>query len=175
MSKSVDELTVKRIVYETTLPVDKVIARLDEELSRDKAGMNVVRLLQTSKSREDIEQGLQNISGGNDFVLFASMKFHDWRAACKGTTDLPKMISYTFGNPLVAETMLQYDPFATLHVPLRLLVVEKADRSGTQVVYLQPSSVIVVPVDGKVNEDLQAAAEALDVKVERLMKKVTSV
>lgn len=81
---------------------------------------------------------------------------------------------YTFGNPLVAQTMLQHDRYAALHVPPRLVVLEKADHAGTQVIYILPSSLIVVPVGGQVNTELKKAAEALDEKLERLVVKVTS-
>jgi len=174
MSKSVDEVAAKRIVFETTVPVDEVLARFDEELSKDRAGPKLLELLKNVKTREELEQGIQNISGGKDFVLFASSPFHNWRNAYHGTTQTPKTVQYTFGNPLVAETMIRHDTFAALHVPPRMLVAEKSDHTGTQVIYMLPSSVIAVSSGGNVSGDLKAAAEALDEKVERLVRRVTS-
>ncbi|EED79877.1 predicted protein [Postia placenta Mad-698-R] len=151
-----------------------ITARLDEQLSLEKSGPNMIALLRGAKTREDLEQGMTNMTNGKDFATFIRASFHGWRNAYYGTTDAPKTFQYIFGNPLVAETMAKHDMFTALNVPLRLLVTEKADRSGTQLVYLQPSTIVAVPVDGEVNEDLKAAAEALDAKVEKLIRTVTS-
>lgn len=68
MSKTIDEFTAKRITFETPLPVATVIARLNEELSKDKAGPKVLEVLWKAETRQDIEEGMQAINGGKDFV-----------------------------------------------------------------------------------------------------------
>lgn len=68
--------------------------------------------------------------------------------------------------------MIRIDLYTTLHVPPRMLVIEKPDRNGTEIVYLLPSSVFAVAVDGKVDEQLEAAAKRVDEKVETLIRKV---
>lgn len=65
--------------------------------------------------------------------------------------------------------MLQHDLTAGLHVPPKLLVVELEGGKGTSIVYDLPSSVVLV---GKPNAELKKAAEVLDEKFERMVKKV---
>lgn len=73
------------------------------------------------------------------------------------------------GNPLVAETMLQYDLTAGLFVPVELLVRERSagDGGGVDLVYVLPSSLIAGV--GEKNGDLLKAAKALDEKLKALV------
>ncbi|KZT63144.1 hypothetical protein DAEQUDRAFT_783064 [Daedalea quercina L-15889] len=170
MSKTVHDVLAKRVIFDTSLPFDEVTARLDVELSREKAGPQLIQLLGTVKTREKLEQGLQEISGGKDFVLFAASSFENWRNAYHNqTVQVPKARQYILGNPLIAETMIAHDPYVPLGVPPRVLVAEKTDKSGTQIVYYLPSSIIAVSVDGNVKPELKAAAEILDAKLEALV------
>jgi hypothetical protein len=67
--------------------------------------------------------------------------------------------------------MLQYDLRGAYNIPPRLLILEKADGTGTDVLYHLPSSVMAL------NDDkmLKAAAEALDSKLEALVESITAV
>lgn len=106
---------------------------------------------------------------------FISAPYHNWRNAYNGATDAPKAIQYIFGNPIFAENIMKHDSLTALNIPLRLLVTERADRTGTQVVYLQPSTIIAIPVDGNVNTEVMAAADILDAKVEKMVRNITAV
>ena len=68
MSRTIHDVQAKRIIFSTSLSFDEVTTRLDQELSRDKAGPKVFELLRTATSREELERGLQEMSGGKDFV-----------------------------------------------------------------------------------------------------------
>ncbi|KAL6298933.1 hypothetical protein BKA93DRAFT_808970 [Sparassis latifolia] len=175
MTKTVDEFTAKRITYETPVLVSTVVERLDKELSKETGGLAAFRVLATASSKEGIEKEINKITGGKDFALFSVLSHHPWLNGWFGRKDTPQTYLYTLGNPLVAQTMLQYDLYTGLHVPPRLLVLEKADRSGTQIIYILPSSLIAVPVGGEVNEQLKTAAEALDAKLENLVVRVSAV
>jgi uncharacterized protein (DUF302 family) len=83
----------------------------------------------------------------------------------------PRVVVYVLGNPLVAQTMLQHDLHGAYNIPPRLLVLEKADGTGTEVIYHLPSSVIALGD----NEKLRAAAQALDSKLEALVESITAV
>jgi len=175
MSKTVHDVHAKRIIFDSPLSFDEVTARLDRELSRERAGPKLLELLRTVKNKEDLEREIQAIIGEKDFMFFAASSFHGWRSAYYDqTVQVPKATQYVLGNPLIAETMIAHDPYVPLNVPLRVLVVEKADKSGAQVVYYQPSSIIVVSADGNVKPELKAAAEALDAKLEALVRKITA-
>lgn len=82
----------------------------------------------------------------------------------------PKSVLYTIGNPLIAETIMKHDLRAGLNIPPRLLIIEKEDGCGTQVLYHLPSSVMAIGD----NHALKAAAEVLDEKLEELVAEVTA-
>lgn len=77
---------------------------------------------------------------------------------------------YTIGNPLVAQGILLYDVRAGYNIPPRLMILEKADGIGTNVIYHLPSSVMVLTDDPR----LKAAAEDLDAKLEKMITEVLS-
>ena len=105
------------------------------------------------------------------FSLFGAASFHNWRSAYY-ERPTQKIFQYTLGNPLIAETMMRHDIRTALSVPFRILVAERPDGRGTQLSYFQPSTLIAVPEGGKVNQELKAAAEALDGLAEKLLQKV---
>lgn len=71
-----------------------------------------------------------------------------------------------YGNPMIAITMLKEDVRAGLHVPVDALVVERVDGTGTDVVWVKPSS-IIAGWEGA-GADLKRAAEVLNAKVQAL-------
>lgn len=73
------------------------------------------------------------------------------------------------GNPLIAITMLKFDSIAGLAVPVEILVreVEKNGKVGVEVVWNLPSGLIAGDSE---NERLRGAAEALDRKLETLVR-----
>ncbi|KAH9929960.1 TT1751-like protein [Amylocystis lapponica] len=159
MSKVIEQFTTQRTTYETSLPVAVVTARLDEALSKGKVDPTWWKALAKASSREEVEEEMHKVNGGKDFT--------HWY----GSNDTPETHLYTFGNPLIAQTMLQHDLRAGFHVPPRLLVLQKADRDGTRVVYILPSSLTVAAsVGGRLNEELKKAAEVLDKKLEKLVQ-----
>ncbi len=99
------------------------------------------------------------------------LRHHPWLNTYTTTTDTPSTVIYTIGNPLVAQGILRYDLRAGLHIPPRLLVLEKADRTGTNVMYQLPSSIVVLPDSN--GTELREAAEGLDRKFEALARRIT--
>ncbi|KAH9949063.1 hypothetical protein B0H21DRAFT_820429 [Amylocystis lapponica] len=172
MTKTVTEFTAKRITYETSVPVTTVVRRLNEELSQATTGPTTFDMLSRTRTKQEIEDGMHKINGGKDFACAPRIHL-PWFGEWTGKRDTPEIHLYEFGNPLIVQTMLQHDFRAGCQVPPRIL--EKADRSGTHIIYVAPSTLIVVPEGGAVNTQLKETAEALDVKVERLVVKVTSV
>ncbi|KZT08056.1 uncharacterized protein LAESUDRAFT_757758 [Laetiporus sulphureus 93-53] len=171
MSKTVAEFIGRRITYESPLPISEVTARLDVELNKDNTGPILLDFLNTVKTREELDSGMKQFTGGNDFVFFSEALFQNWRNAYYGKPT-PEIIQYTLGNPLVAETMMRHDIRTALSVPFRILVAERPDGRGTQLSYFQLMPLIAVPEGGEVNHKLRAAAEKLDADAEQLVQKV---
>lgn len=117
------------------------------------------------------------LTGRIGLRYFLGATYHHWLNAYNGTTDTPQTYSYTLGNPLVAQTILRHDLTAALHIPPKIIIVKKADGSGTWVAYDDPASVIAVPtVSGEsVNPELAEAAEVLSRKFEALIQTITKV
>ncbi|KAH9848156.1 TT1751-like protein [Lenzites betulinus] len=170
-TKSIVEFTGRRITFKSPLSFAEVSARLEKELNKPGGGPAVFRILGTSKTKEEIEAGINALTGGRDFVYFGEVVHNRWLKAYTGAP-VPGTAVYTFGNPLIAQTMLQYDLAAGLHIPPKLLLLENADGSGTRIIYDDPSSHIPVP-SGETGEglddELKKAAEALSAKVEALV------
>ncbi|KAL6298944.1 hypothetical protein BKA93DRAFT_830279 [Sparassis latifolia] len=94
--------------------------------------------------------------------------------------ETPMRMSGGTADHLLARTSEHSPSIATCTSPLdgaslRLLVLQKADRSGTQIIYILPSSLIAVPVGGEVNQQFKKAAEALDAKLQNLVVSVSAV
>ena len=82
----------------------------------------------------------------------------------------PETQVFTIGNPLIAQTMLQHDLTAGLHIPPKFLVKEGPGGEGTVLLYDLPSSVMAIGKD----EELLKAAKVLDGKFESMVRKVLS-
>jgi uncharacterized protein (DUF302 family) len=77
----------------------------------------------------------------------------------------PQATMYVYGNPFIAANIMRHDISAGLNIPPRLLVLEKASGAGTRVIYLLPSSIMVIHG----NAEQKATVELLDEKVEKLV------
>ena len=88
-------------------------------------------------------------------------------------TPTRKKALYVIGNPLIAQTMMNHDETAPLHVPFRIMVIQGTSGRGSEILYDLPSSVIVI---GGRNEDtngqLAKAAKILDDKIAALVKTI---
>jgi uncharacterized protein (DUF302 family) len=103
--------------------------------------------------------------GKSGFMLFAEID-HRWISKY-GITQ--RMVRCILGNPLYAITMIRHDITAGLFAPVELLVTEDADRAGTTVTYVRPSSLMVI----EENPPLLAAAQSLDNKLAAFVAKAT--
>jgi uncharacterized protein (DUF302 family) len=80
-----------------------------------------------------------------------------------------RSVRWVLGNPLIAVTMIRHDITVGLFAPVELLITEHEDGRGTNVVYIRPSSLIIV----EENEPLRQAAEILDTKLAALVTSAT--
>jgi uncharacterized protein (DUF302 family) len=80
-----------------------------------------------------------------------------------------RTVRWILGNPLIAVTMIRHDITAGLFAPVEILAVEKQNAPGATVIYVRPSSLMVI----EENPPLREAAEALDKKLDALIAKAT--
>jgi hypothetical protein len=100
--------------------------------------------------------------GESGFMLFDEINHGGWltKFGIRRRT-----VRWIYGNPLIAVTMIQHDITAGLFAPVEMLITEDADGAGTRLVYVRPSSLMVIDD----NPPLLEAAKALDAKCEALL------
>ncbi|THV08618.1 TT1751-like protein [Dendrothele bispora CBS 962.96] len=167
MSKTITPFTAQLVTFDSDLPFAQVCERLESEVNKS-ASAGLFSAISSSKSKEELEEAVSKISGGNDFVYFLQIRHDGWLKLYNEQT--PPAILYTIGNPVIAQTMLKHDLRGAYNIPPRVLVLGKLDGSGTNVIYHLPSSVIAL----NDNPELKEAALALDEKLDRLITKVTT-
>ncbi|KAF9075898.1 hypothetical protein BDP27DRAFT_1415058 [Rhodocollybia butyracea] len=166
MSKTVTPFSGQMVTFSTSVPFAEVTARLESAIYKPVASTELFPMFRAAKSKEDIEKGLEKIIGNDDFVYFLQLPLN-WINFYKPGTG--SVVVYVVGNPVIAQTMMVHDIRVSFNIPPRVLVCER-EGGGTEVHYHLPSAVYAI-VD---NPELKAAAEALDEKLEVLIRKVTS-
>ncbi|ESK97627.1 hypothetical protein Moror_17489 [Moniliophthora roreri MCA 2997] len=166
-TKTITPFTAQLVTFETDLSPEQVVSRLDEQLRRPDSA-RLIPLLSSATSKDALEKGLKEISQGNDFMYFLSMQHDTWLKLYDDNA--PFIAVYTIGNPTIAQGIMKHDRRAAYNIPPRLLVLEKEDRTGTQLIYHLPSSVMVLDDS---NTELTANVKALDKKLDQLMVEVT--
>jgi uncharacterized protein (DUF302 family) len=183
------QLQAQLVQFDTQLPYDDVIARLQSQMINKDVSTQIITRFREARTQEDVEEIVGDTTRGLDFLYvrvyqfgsrfspmflpnryFGEFKHHKLLDIYRGVDDTPKAVVYTIGNPLIAQTILRHDIRAALEIPPRLLILEKPDRKGTQILYHLPSSVMTL--DG--NPELVSAVEALDVKLEKLVSTITA-
>jgi uncharacterized protein (DUF302 family) len=149
----------------TSTPFDEVISRFRAQMG--KVGVaEVVALAKTDISAEDYSRQVEErFVGASGFIIFAEIDHGGW---------IPKFginrrsVRWIFGNPLIALTMLRHDITAGLFAPVEMLITEQADGNGTNVIFVRPSTLMVI----EEHPPLLAAAQALDEKIDALIAHV---
>ncbi|KAJ6539285.1 hypothetical protein B0H19DRAFT_1178180 [Mycena capillaripes] len=162
MTKTVTSHTLQLVTFSTTIPFSQVISRLDKQIGKGNPGS-----IGGATTKEQLQTLVDNKVGPSGFLYFNEFNHGNWLQLFSSS---PQVVVYVLGNPIIAQTMLQYDLRGAYNIPPRLLVLEKADGTGTDVLYHLPSSVMSLGD----KELLKAAAEALDKKLEALVESITS-
>lgn len=161
--KTSETHTVTRITLHFPYPSTRVIARLKQSIAQKSD--NGLEILQHVSSRPEFEATTKQYLGPHEFMLFARLEHTHWLQLYPGVHDGKVLARLIFGNPLIAKTMLEHDVRAGLFVPVEALIVDRGGEGGTDVMYVQPSELIV----GKNgSRELREAAEKLDMKLEAL-------
>jgi uncharacterized protein (DUF302 family) len=155
-----------RIEVGTSLSFDEVLSRLRGLMGTTNVPQ-IVALAQGPISRDEyIRQVEERFVGSSGLMLFNEIDHGGWLA--KFGIDR-RTVRWILGNPLIAITMIRHDITAGLFAPVEILVTEKETGDGTTVVYVVPSSLMVI----EENPSLREAALALDEKLKALIAKAT--
>lgn len=159
----VTPFTGARMRFESDKTYDEILAALFADIGETPVPIN--ELSATASTWDAYQSRVETYVGPSGFMLFAVFDHGKWI----GNAGIDrKALRVILGNPLIAITMMRHDVSAGLFVPVELLVLdEPGERSS--ITYVRPSSLMVV----EPNPPLLAAAQALDEKLEALVRKVT--
>ena len=157
-----------RVFTETSSPFDTVMDRLRAATGSTSVPEVVELAGKVASPDEYISEVERRFVGPSGFMIFAENDHGSW---IKVFGIHRRTVRVILGNPLIAITMLKHDLATGLFVPPMLLVTEKEGGSGTEVLYVRPSSLIAV---GEVDAELESAAQRLDEKMAALVTNITA-
>lgn len=105
MSKTVVEYTARRVTYETSLPIGTVLERLDREINKPGGGLPLFRLLRDAKERTELEEGINALTQGRDFVYVRAPLV----SRCLHADRCPLQVLRGYGVPPLDEHLLWHD------------------------------------------------------------------
>ena len=156
------EFTGRRISVDTPVPFTTVLDRLRALMGRASIP-DLVELARAPIGEAEFAQSVnERFVGKSGFMLFSEIDHGGWISKFGINRRTLRLI---LGNPLIAITMIRHDLTAGLFAPVEILVTERENAQGTNVVYVRPSSLIVIDE----NPPLRSAAEALDEKLSSLV------
>ena len=123
---------VTRITRTIPKPFTQVLERLHSSI-KQKPSNNGLSILDALQSKETFEKATNAMLGPHDFMQFQQFDHGSWMSlyGVNGGRNVARII---FGNPQIAITMLEHDVSAGLFVPVEVLIVERVDGKGTDVV-----------------------------------------
>lgn len=130
-TRSETQQQVTRITRFIPKPFNQVIEKLHSSIKQpNNAGLEIVKHLE---SKENFEKSVNASLGPHDFMLFQQFDHGQWMKlyGVNGGRQVARII---LGNPKIAITMLKHDVTAGLFVPVEVLVVEREDGEGTDVI-----------------------------------------
>ena len=162
VARRTKEFTGLRVLLDTPIQFATVCDRFRELMGHASIPDLVALAREPIGEVEFARRVNERFVGPSGFMLFAEINHGGWISKFGINRGTLRLI---LGNPLIAITMLRHDLSAGLFAPVEVLVTEHEDKQGTEVVYVQPSSLIVV----EDNPPLRSAAEALDAKLADLI------
>ncbi|MCG7593658.1 DUF302 domain-containing protein [Mycobacterium sp. PSTR-4-N] len=152
-----------RVRYDSTKGYEELVAALLADIGEQP--VPITEIGAAGGDWEAYQRRVEPYVGPSGFMLFALLDHGAW--VTKAGIER-KVLRVILGNPLIAITMLRHDQTAGLFVPVEAVILDEDD--GSSLTYVRPSSLMLV----ESNNELRAAAAALDDKLAALAAKVTS-
>lgn len=178
---TIETFSLTRITKHTTQPFSVVTARLYASIGTTPKFPASAASINANTTVADLTAAVNAVLGPHGFMFFAQFNHSSWlpvyqlpitaNAADQGLNR--GILRVILGNPLVAQTMLQYDLTAGLAIPPELLILESKDGKGTDVVYNRASDLVVgsdTEDGGFKDQNLGHAAKALDEQLEKFVE-----
>ncbi|SRR6266404_1661413 len=162
VNRRTHEFTGIRVVVDTPLSFTTVLDRLRALMGRATVPDLIALAREPISEAEFAQRVNERYVGKSGFMLFAEIDHGGWISKFGISRRTLRLI---LGNPLIAITMIRYDLAVGLFAPVEILVTEHEKEQGANVVYVLPSSLMLI----EENSPLRIAAEALDAKLAALV------
>ena len=158
----IKKIEIERFSLTTSKPFDEVIAGVNGAIGHpDMAEFG--RLALEARSFAELKSVVETSLGKAGLMLF--MQLNLGAVVRKETgSEVPKIIRFVIGNPLIMKEMAKHVPDAGSYAPVTVLVDERAD--GVHLSYDRMAS-FLAPYE---NRDALEVARDLDRKIEDLLR-----
>jgi uncharacterized protein (DUF302 family) len=152
----IDEYTVKHFEHISTRSFDEIISIFESTVGYGDDGKFLNGMMAVTRA-EDYERLCTSFLGSSGFMHVLTFDQGKW-LSLYGPAARAKQ--YTYGNPLLAATMVKHDIGVCLQVPFRMLIYEAAS-GAVHISYDLPSSLVA----RLHNDEVDMAALKIDPKV----------
>jgi uncharacterized protein (DUF302 family) len=160
------KIEMERFSLTTSKPFDEVVAGVNTAIGHpDMAEFG--RSTHEARSFAELKSAVEKGLGKTGLMLFMQL---DHGAVVRKETgrDIPRIIRFVIGNPLIMKEMARHVPDAGSYAPVTVLVDERPD--GVHLSYDRMSSLLA----SYGNPDALQVAQDLDNKVEDLLKQAAA-
>ena len=160
------QIEIERFSLTTSKPFDEVVAGVNTAIGHpDMAEFG--RSTHEARSFAELKSAVEKGLGKTGLMLFMQL---DHGAVVRKETgrDIPRIIRFVIGNPLIMKEMARHVPDAGSYAPVTVLVDERPD--GVHLSYDRMSS-LLAPYG---SPDALQVAQDLDNKVEDLLKQAAA-
>jgi hypothetical protein len=152
----ITQYLVTHHVHVSKRPYEELVAEF-EEVVGDGGDGKLVNGMRALTTRDEWENLCQSLFGSSGFMHVLAFDHGKWQGLYGAAA---KAKQYTYGNPILAWTMVKHDIAASSHVPFRVLIYEAASGES-HIAYDLPSTLMARFENPALNE----AAVPLDKKV----------
>jgi uncharacterized protein (DUF302 family) len=160
------KIEIERFSLVTSKRFDDVVAAVNAAIGHPDIA-EFWRSTHQTRSLTELESTIQKAVGKAGLMLFAEF---DHGAIVRKETgrDMPRIIRFVIGNPLIMKEMAKHVPDAGCYAPVTVLVDERND--GVHLSYDRMAS-LLAPYE---NADALEVARNLDMKVEDLLRRAAA-
>lgn len=159
---TIRKVEIERLSVISSKPFEEVVAALEAAVGHPDMG-EFMKAAQDARTFAELEDVIRMSLGRSGLMQFVRWD-HGAILSKETGRDIPKIVRYLIGNPLIMKAMAQHVPDAGSYAPVTILVDERPD--GVHLTYDTMASLLAAYG----NSDALTVARDLDAKVERLLR-----
>jgi uncharacterized protein (DUF302 family) len=158
---AIKKIEVERFSVTSSKPFEAVVAVLEAAVGRPDM-VEFANATATARTFTELERAVRTVLGRTELMMFMKLD-HGAILRKESGLNMPRMVRFVIGNPLIMKEMVKHVPDAGSYAPVTILVDERSDgvhlSYDTMVSHLRPHG----------NPQALAVARELDSKIERLL------